>query len=65
MRVVLAASLLLVATSGLLGQSELGPQAGQRTPGFRLPDQHGRRQTLTSVAGPRGTMLVFIRSADW
>lgn len=43
----------------------LGPQAGEKAIAFRLPDQHGREQTLTSVAGPNGTMLVFFRSADW
>ncbi len=43
----------------------LGPQIGQRALDFRLPDQHGRPQTLASVAGPKGTMLVFFRSADW
>lgn len=43
----------------------LGPQVGQRATDFRLPDQQGRAQTLASVAGPKGTMLVFFRSADW
>jgi hypothetical protein len=43
----------------------VGPQVGQRVPGFRLPDQRGRQQTLSSVAGPKGTMVVFFRSADW
>jgi hypothetical protein len=45
--------------------TRLGPQVGQRAIDFRLPDQTGRTQTLRSVAGPRGTMLVFFRSADW
>jgi len=43
----------------------IGPQAGQKAIEFRLPDQDGRQQTLASVAGPKGTMLVFFRSADW
>jgi hypothetical protein len=43
----------------------LGPQAGQKAIEFRLPDTDGRQQTLASVAGPKGTMLVFFRSADW
>lgn len=43
----------------------LGPQVGQKAIGFELPDQQGRRQTLASVAGPKGTMLVFFRSSDW
>jgi hypothetical protein len=43
----------------------LGPQVGQRAIEFRLTDQNGREQTLASVAGSKGTMLVFFRSADW
>lgn len=45
--------------------SKLGPQVGQRVPEFALKDQNGRTQTLQSIAGPRGAMLVFVRSADW
>ena len=45
--------------------SKLGPQVGQRVPDFSLRDQTGRTQTLQSVMGPRGAMLVFFRSADW
>jgi cytochrome oxidase Cu insertion factor (SCO1/SenC/PrrC family) len=43
----------------------LGPQVGQRALPFSLPDQNGKPQTLASVAGSKGTMLVFFRSADW
>jgi hypothetical protein len=43
----------------------LGPQVGQKAVAFALPDQNGREQTLASVAGPKGTMLVFFRSSDW
>ena len=45
--------------------SALGPQVGQRVPDFRLSDQFGRTQTLHSIMGAKGAMLVFIRSADW
>ena len=45
--------------------STLGPQVGQPVPDFSLPDQAGRVRNLQSIAGPRGTMLVFLRSADW
>jgi len=45
--------------------SKLGPQVGERVPDFSLKDQHGNTQTLQSIMGPRGAMLVFIRSADW
>lgn len=43
----------------------LGPQVGQRAIDFSLPDQQDRVRTLKSFAGPKGTMLVFFRSADW
>jgi len=42
-----------------------GPSAGQPVPEFSAPDQDGRAQTLQSVMGPKGLMLVFFRSADW
>jgi hypothetical protein len=45
--------------------SKLGPQVGERVPDFSLKDQNGRTQTLSSIMGPRGAMLVFQRSADW
>ena len=43
----------------------LGPQVGDRVPDFNLPDQHGQLQTLNSIKGPNGAMLLFHRSADW
>jgi hypothetical protein len=45
--------------------SKLGPQVGDRVPDFSLKDQNGRTQTLQSIMGRRGVMLVFLRSADW
>jgi hypothetical protein len=45
--------------------STLGPQVGQTVPPLDGVDQFGRRHTLSSIAGSRGTMLVFFRSADW
>jgi hypothetical protein len=45
--------------------SKLGPQVGEKVPDFSLPDQRGSRQTLSSLTGPKGLVLVFSRSADW
>lgn len=45
--------------------SRLGPQVGERVPGFNLKDQSGKMWTLPSVMGPKGAMLVFFRSVDW
>ncbi len=45
--------------------SKLGPRVGEKVPDFSLPDQRGVTTTLQSIMGPKGAMLVFIRSADW
>ena len=58
-------ALLLWATA-LCGQNiKTGPNAGQPVPVFSAQDQDDRTQTLQSVMGPKGVMLVFFRSADW
>ena len=69
-RIILAISTLL--TVNALAQevrkvdvSKLGPQVGTTVPDFSLTDQRGKRQTLQSVMGPKGAMIVFYRSADW
>lgn len=42
-----------------------GPKPGAKFPAFTLVDQNGKMQTLESLRGPKGLMLVFHRSADW
>ena len=56
-----------IADSGaaLVDTSKLGPQVGSTVPSFLGMDQFGKEQSLTSVTGPKGAMLVFFRSADW
>jgi hypothetical protein len=44
---------------------QTGPDVGKRIPGFEAQDQNGKPQTLASISGPKGAMLVFYRSADW
>ena len=44
---------------------KLGPLVGANVPDFSLADQTGHVQTLGSIMGPRGAILVFFRSADW
>ncbi len=72
--IVLAAFFLGMTTGGAQAQtptrtkidvSKLGPQVGERVPDFSLQDQHGEARTLQSIMGPKGAMLVFVRSADW
>jgi hypothetical protein len=43
----------------------IGLPVGQKAPAFSLPDQFGHEQTLDSLKGSRGTVLLFFRSADW
>jgi hypothetical protein len=54
-----------VFAAALFGQAGTGPAVGDRVPDFTAPDQAGRTQTLKSIMGPKGAMLVFYRSADW
>ncbi len=48
-----------------MGSMSVGPNIGEPIPPFRAPDQQGRIQTFDSIRGPRGAIIVFIRSADW
>jgi hypothetical protein len=58
--------LALTAAAVLCGQNvKTGPAVGSPLPDFSAPDQTGRIQTLKSIMGPKGAMLVFYRSADW
>ena len=65
--VIAATALALPAaqTPALVDTSKLGPQVGSPVPAFSGMDQFGKDQSLTSVMGPKGAMLVFFRSADW
>lgn len=60
---------LSVGTAGqqpsAIDVNRLGPQVGTAVPSFSLRDQTGRLQTLQSVMGAKGAILVFFRSADW
>jgi hypothetical protein len=43
----------------------IGLAAGQDAPAFSVRDQFGRVQTLDTLKGTNGTVLLFFRSADW
>jgi len=49
----------------LADSSSIGLPIGTTAPAFELKDQTGRARNLPSLAGPKGTILVFFRSADW
>ena len=59
--------ILAIAAAALIAQAEVstGPEIGQAVPAFSMADQTGTMQTLKSVMGPKGVLLVFYRSADW
>ena len=42
-----------------------GPAAGSQIPMLAAADQTGQPQTLSSLSGGKGLLLVFSRSADW
>jgi hypothetical protein len=43
----------------------IGLAVGQKAPAFSLRDQSGQLQTLDTLKGANGTVLLFFRSADW
>jgi hypothetical protein len=43
----------------------IGLAVGQKAPAFSIRDQFGRVQTLETLKGTNGTVLLFFRSADW
>jgi hypothetical protein len=43
----------------------IGLAVGQKAPSFSAHDQLGSTQTLDTLTGPNGTVLLFFRSADW
>lgn len=79
-RLIVASAALLLAAISLAAQppddsaalrklladaSGVGLPAGASAPPFNLKDQSGHLQNLASLAGPKGLILVFFRSADW
>ena len=63
--VVCAAILLGAQSPPAVDTSKIGPRVGATVPPISGVDQFGRPQTLSSISGPKGAMLVFYRSADW
>ena len=43
----------------------VGLEIGQQAPAFALPDQFGHTHSNESLKGPKGTVLLFFRPADW
>ena len=45
--------------------TSIGLEVGQKAPAFSGRDQFGREQSLETLKGPKGTVVLFFRSADW
>jgi hypothetical protein len=43
----------------------IGLEIGQPAPAFALTDQFGHEQSNQTLRGPKGTVILFFRSADW
>jgi hypothetical protein len=43
----------------------IGLHVGRKAPTFSLHDQFGQQQSLETLKGSNGTVLLFFRSADW
>jgi hypothetical protein len=59
-------ALISVFAIGFAAAAQKTPAAvGTRAPTFKAHDQFGHEQTIESLAGPNGVVLLFFRSADW
>ena len=45
--------------------SKWGPEVGSSSPLMAAPDHRGITQSLSTLAGENGLLLVFNRSVDW
>jgi hypothetical protein len=61
----LVVGLAFLAALALAAQHMPGVPAGNLAPSFRARDQFAKEQTLSSLMGPNGLVLLFFRSADW
>jgi hypothetical protein len=62
---LLAWLLALPLVAAASAQVMPGVDIGKAAPALRLRDQFGREQTLASLMGARGLVLLFFRSSDW
>ena len=66
MRIAIAFALAAVAGAGHAAyQDDWGPSVGAELPALAATDQDRAEQRLASLAGERGLLLFFVRSADW
>ena len=54
-----------IHVTSLKMHASIGLAVGQKAPAFSARDQFGREHSLEMLKGPKGTVLLFFRSADW
>ena len=62
---ILAMSLTHLASANEEHAANWGPKVGSTAPMLEAEDQAGKTQTLNSLKGPKGLLVVFNRSVDW
>ena len=65
MRSLLVGVIFLGIGSSATAQDMPGIAVGKSAPTFQARDQFGKEQTISSLMGRNGLVLVFFRSADW
>ena len=66
MRIAAVAALGALAVAGHAAyQDDWGPPVGAPLAAFDVPDQTGARRDLAGLAGERGLLVFFVRSAEW
>ncbi len=63
---MLAAAFVLVAGGGAMAANfDIGPAVGSKAPALHATDASGKAMTVKALAGKKGVVLMFFRSAKW
>jgi peroxiredoxin len=62
---IIAAAVLAVASAAVAANFDVGPAVGARIPALHVTDAAGKPQTVKALAGKKGVVLMFFRSAKW
>jgi len=62
---VLAFALSLSQSTVAQTQETTKKEVGMPAPAFHARDQFGKDQSLSTLMGPNGLVILFFRSADW
>lgn len=62
---LMLAAAAMMATGAVAAGIDIGPAVGSKAPPLQATDAAGAPTTLKAISGPKGTVLVFFRSAKW